>query len=172
MIPSTCQDCSWSPAGFSRLVFGFSHADTTAWRNSVIPSGSWLLQPFLLIDVCVCRDPGGIPAASASGPPQPNPGWLTVGVPVRQRRLLRCLPVPDVLPPGHVEIQSDQDWLGIPAPRRCGGRNGPGVESGPAARVGPKPIVPLGLLVSATALYGLHLIGQHSSYATAASSHI
>jgi hypothetical protein len=34
-------------------------------------------------------------------------------------------------------------------------------------RLGPKPIVPLGLLVSAAALYGLHLIGLHSSYATA-----
>ncbi len=31
-------------------------------------------------------------------------------------------------------------------------------------RFGPKPIVPLGLLVSAAALYGLHLVGLHSSY--------
>jgi len=31
-------------------------------------------------------------------------------------------------------------------------------------RVGPKPIVPVGLLVSAAALFGLHLVGLHSSY--------
>src|ERR1700733_5248913 len=31
-------------------------------------------------------------------------------------------------------------------------------------RFGPKPIVPIGLLVSAAALFGLHLVGLHSSY--------
>jgi hypothetical protein len=31
-------------------------------------------------------------------------------------------------------------------------------------RFGPKPIVPLGLLVCAAALFGLHLVGLHSSY--------
>jgi len=31
-------------------------------------------------------------------------------------------------------------------------------------RFGPKPIVPVGLLISAAALFGLHLIGVHSSY--------
>jgi EmrB/QacA subfamily drug resistance transporter len=31
-------------------------------------------------------------------------------------------------------------------------------------RFGPKPIVPLGLLISAAALFGLHLVGLHSSY--------
>ena len=34
------------------------------------------------------------------------------------------------------------------------------------ARFGPKPIVPLGLLVAAGALYGLHLVGLHTSYAS------
>jgi hypothetical protein len=31
-------------------------------------------------------------------------------------------------------------------------------------RFGPKPIVPVGLLISAAALFGLHLVGVHSSY--------
>jgi len=31
-------------------------------------------------------------------------------------------------------------------------------------KFGPKPIVPVGLLVSAAALFGLHLVGLHSSY--------
>ena len=31
-------------------------------------------------------------------------------------------------------------------------------------RFGPKPIVPIGLLVSASALFGLHLVGLHTSY--------
>jgi hypothetical protein len=31
-------------------------------------------------------------------------------------------------------------------------------------RFGPKPIVPVGLLVSAAAMFGLHLVGLHSSY--------
>jgi hypothetical protein len=31
-------------------------------------------------------------------------------------------------------------------------------------RFGPKPIVPIGLLVCAAALFGLHLVGLHSSY--------
>jgi predicted MFS family arabinose efflux permease len=31
-------------------------------------------------------------------------------------------------------------------------------------RFGPKPIVPIGLLISAAALFGLHLVGLHSSY--------
>ena len=31
-------------------------------------------------------------------------------------------------------------------------------------RFGPKPIVPVGLLISAAALFGLHLVGLHSSY--------
>jgi EmrB/QacA subfamily drug resistance transporter len=33
-------------------------------------------------------------------------------------------------------------------------------------RFGPKPIVPIGLLVCAAALFGLHLVGLHSSYVT------
>src|SRR5258706_5642051 len=33
-------------------------------------------------------------------------------------------------------------------------------------RFGPKRIVPIGLLVCAAALYGLHLVGLHSSYAS------
>jgi sugar phosphate permease len=33
-------------------------------------------------------------------------------------------------------------------------------------RFGPKPIVPIGLLVSAVAMFGLHLVGVHSSYAS------
>jgi EmrB/QacA subfamily drug resistance transporter len=33
-------------------------------------------------------------------------------------------------------------------------------------RVGPKPIVPIGLLVCAAAMFGLHLVGLHSSYAS------
>ena len=33
-------------------------------------------------------------------------------------------------------------------------------------RFGPKPIVPIGLLVSAAAMFGLHLVGLHSSYVT------
>jgi EmrB/QacA subfamily drug resistance transporter len=33
-------------------------------------------------------------------------------------------------------------------------------------RIGPKPIVPIGLLVSAAAMFGLHLVGLHSSYAS------
>ncbi len=33
-------------------------------------------------------------------------------------------------------------------------------------RFGPKPIVPIGLLVSGAALFGLHLVGLHSSYVT------
>jgi sugar phosphate permease len=33
-------------------------------------------------------------------------------------------------------------------------------------RFGPKPIVPIGLLVSAVAMFGLHLLGVHSSYAS------
>jgi MFS family permease len=31
-------------------------------------------------------------------------------------------------------------------------------------RFGPKPIVPLGLLIAAAAMFGLHLVGLHSSY--------
>jgi MFS family permease len=31
-------------------------------------------------------------------------------------------------------------------------------------RLGPRPIVPIGLLVCAAALFGLHLVGLHSSY--------
>src|SRR6202050_2644721 len=31
-------------------------------------------------------------------------------------------------------------------------------------RFGPKPIVPIGLLICAAALFGLHLVGLHSSY--------
>jgi sugar phosphate permease len=33
-------------------------------------------------------------------------------------------------------------------------------------KFGPRPIVPIGLLVSAAALFGLHLVGLHSSYVT------
>ena len=33
-------------------------------------------------------------------------------------------------------------------------------------RFGPKPIVPIGLLISAAAMFGLHLVGLHSSYAS------
>jgi hypothetical protein len=33
-------------------------------------------------------------------------------------------------------------------------------------RVGPRPVIPVGLLICAGALFGLHLVGLHSSYAS------
>ena len=53
----------------------------------------------------------------------------------------------------------------VPPSGRRLGHDGPGVQSRSCLpRFGPKPIVPVGLLVSAAALFGLHLVGLHSSY--------
>ena len=114
--------------------------------------------------VRLLRDQGEVPAPPTPGRAQPNAGRIHLGHAVRQRRDLRCVLVPDLLPAGHAGVQPGEDRHRVPSSGGRLGRDGPGVQSILLPRFGPKPIVPIGLLISAAALFGLHLVGLHSSY--------
>ena len=150
--------------GLFSLVFGFSHAETTEWSNPVtigfLVAGVVLLAAFVYVEtratypllpprVVLDRTRGGSLLAML---------FASVGIFGVFLFLTYYL----------------QDTLGF-SPVKTGVAFLPLVGALAAAaqvsnqillpRFGPKPIVPVGLLVSAAALYGLHLVGVHSSYA-------
>src|ERR1700678_12412 len=152
--------------GLFSLVFGFSHADTTAWRNPVtlgfLLAAAVLLIAFAYIEtrakypllpprVLLNRTRGGSLLVSLFA----SVGFFGVFLFLTYylQGTLKFSPIKTglaFLPLVAAVAGTAQVSNRVLLPR-----------------LGPKPIVPLGLLVSAAALYGLHLIGLHSSYATA-----
>ena len=149
--------------GLFCLVFGFSHAETTAWRNpftvGFLVAGVVLLAVFTYFEtrakypllpprVVRNRTRGGSMLAML---------FASVGIfgvflflTYYLQGTLRFSPVKTgiaFLPLVAALAATAQVSNRILLPR-----------------FGPKPIVPIGLLVSAAALFGLHLVGLHSSY--------
>src|SRR6516225_5692219 len=149
--------------GLFSLVFGFSHAETTAWSNpytiGFLVAGAVLLAAFAYFEtrarypllpprVVLNRTRGGSMLAML---------FASVGIFGVFLFLTYYL----------------QGTLGF-SPVKTGIAFLPMVAALAATaqvsnrfllpRFGPKPIVPIGMLVCAAALFGLHLVGLHSSY--------
>ena len=153
--------------GLFSLVYGFSHAETTAWSNpftiGFLVLGVVLLAAFALLETRVT-----LPAPPAPRRAQPDPGRVHAGHAVRQHRDLRGLPVPHLLPAGDPGLQPGEDRRGLPArwsPRwppwpRC-----PTASSSPGSD--PSPSCPIGLaLRRRRPCTGSIWSGSHSSYVT------
>ncbi|HWD56527.1 MAG TPA: MFS transporter [Acidimicrobiales bacterium] len=151
--------------GLFSLVYGFSHAETTAWSNpytiGFLVAGVLLLVAFAAFEtrakypllpprVVRNRTRGGSVLA-----------MLFASVGIFGVFLFLTYYLQGTL--GFSPVKSGVAFLPLVAALAATAQVANLVL---LPRVGPKPIVPIGLLVSAAALFGLHLVGLHSSYAT------
>ena len=151
--------------GVFSLVFGFSHAETAAWGNPVtlgfLTAGVVLLSAFAYAETRA-RYPLLPPRVVLN---RTRGGSLLV-------TLVASVGIFGVFVFLTYYLQAT---LGF-SPIRTGVAFLPMVAALAATaqvsnrillpRFGPKPIVPIGLLVCAAAMYGLHLVGLHTSYAS------
>jgi EmrB/QacA subfamily drug resistance transporter len=151
--------------GLFSIVFGFSHAETTAWSNPVtigfLVGGVVLLlvfgyfetrakYPLLPPRVVLSRTRGGSLLAML---------FSSVGIfgvflflTYYLQATLRFSPVKTGI--AFLPLVAALALMAQVSNRIL------------LPRFGPKPIVPIGMLVSAAAMFGLHLVGLHSSYAS------
>ncbi len=149
--------------GLFSIVFGFSHAETTAWRNPVtigfLVAGAVLLAVFAYVEikakypllpprVVLSRTRGGSMLA-----------MLFASVGIFGVFLFLTYYLQGTL--GYSPVKTGIAFLPLVAALAVTAQVSNSVL---LPRFGPKPIVPIGLLVSAGALFGLHLVGLHSSY--------
>ena len=149
--------------GLFSLVFGFSHADTTAWHNpytiGFLVAGVILLAAFAYYEttakypllpprVLLNRTRGGSVLAML---------FASVGIFGVFLFLTYYLQGTLAFSP----VKTGVAFLPLVAALATTAQVSNRVL---LPRFGPKPIVPIGLLVSAAALFGLHLVGVHSSY--------
>ena len=151
--------------GLFSLVFGFSHAETTAWSNPVtvgfLTAGVLLLVAFAYFEtkteypllpprVVLNRTRGGSVLA-----------LLFASIGIFGVFLFLTYYLQATL--GFSPVKTGLAFLPLVAALAATGQVS---NRTLLPRFGPKPIVPMGLLVSAAALFGLHLVGLHSSYAS------
>lgn len=151
--------------GLFSLVFGFSHADTTMWSNpytiGFLVAGVILLvafayyetmakHPLLPPRVVLSRTRGGSLLA-----------MLFASVGIFGVFLFLTYYLQGTL--GFSPVKTGLAFLPMVAALAATAQVS---NRFLLPRFGPRPIVPLGLLVCAAALFGLHLVGLHSSYAS------
>ena len=149
--------------GLFSLVFGFSHAETTAWSNpftiGFLVAGVVLLAVFAYFEtrakypllpprVVLNRTRGGSMLA-----------MLFASVGIFGVFLFLTYYLQGTL--GFSPVKTGVAFLPLVAALAATAQVSNRIL---LPRFGPKPIVPIGLLVSAAALFGLHLVGLHSSY--------
>jgi EmrB/QacA subfamily drug resistance transporter len=149
--------------GLFSLVFGFSHAETTAWRNSFtigfLVAGVVLLAVFAYLEtkakypllpphVVLNRTRGGSLLT-----------MLLASVGIFGVFLFLTYYLQGVL--GFSPVKSGLAFLPLVATLAVTAQISNSIL---LPRFGPRPTVPIGLLVCAAALFGLHLVGLHSSY--------
>jgi EmrB/QacA subfamily drug resistance transporter len=149
--------------GLFSLVFGFSHAETTAWSNpftiGFLVAGVVLLAAFAYFEtrakypllpprVVLNRTRGGSVLA-----------MLFASVGIFGVFLFLAYYLQDTL--GFSPVKTGIAFLPLVAAIAATSQLSNQIL---LPRFGPKPIVPVGLLISAAALFGLHLVGLHSSY--------
>jgi EmrB/QacA subfamily drug resistance transporter len=149
--------------GLFSLVFGFSHAETTAWSNpftiGFLVAGAVLLAVFAYFEtrakypllpprVVLNRTRGGS-----------NLAMLFASVGIFGVFLFLSYYLQGTL--GFSPVKTGVAFLPMVAALAATAQVSNQVL---LPRFGPKPIVPIGLLVCAAALFGLHLVGLHSSY--------
>jgi EmrB/QacA subfamily drug resistance transporter len=151
--------------GLFSIVFGFSHAETTAWRNPVtiglLLVGVVLLSVFAYFEtrakypllpprVVLNRTRGGSLLV-----------MLFASVGIFGVFLFLTYYLQTTL--GFSPVKTGIAFLPLVAALGTMAQVSNRIL---LPKVGPKPIVPIGLLVAASAMFGLHLIGLHSSYLT------
>jgi EmrB/QacA subfamily drug resistance transporter len=149
--------------GLFSLVFGFSHAETTAWSNpytvGFIVVGVVLLAVFAYFEttakypllpprVVLNRTRGGSVLA-----------MLFASVGIFGVFLFLSYYLQGTL--GFSPVKSGVAFLPMVAALAVTAQV---ANQFLLPRFGPRPVVPVGLLVCAAALFGLHLVGLHSSY--------
>jgi EmrB/QacA subfamily drug resistance transporter len=149
--------------GLFCLVFGFSHAETTSWRDpftiGFLVAGVLLValfayfetrakHPLLPPRVVLNRTRGGSVLA-----------MLFASVGIFGVFLFLTYYLQGTL--GFSPVKTGVAFLPLVAALAVTAQVSNRIL---LPRFGPKPIVPIGLLVSAAALFGLHLVGLHSSY--------
>jgi EmrB/QacA subfamily drug resistance transporter len=149
--------------GLFSLVFGFSHAETTAWSNPLtigfLVIGVVLLAAFAYFEtrakypllpprVVLNRTRGGSMLA-----------MLFASVGIFGVFLFLTYYLQGTL--GFNPVKTGVAFLPLVAALATMAQVSNRIL---LPRFGPKPIVPIGLLMSAAALFGLHLVGLHSSY--------
>jgi len=149
--------------GLFSLVFGFSHAETTAWRNpytiGFLVAGIVLLAAFSYFEtrarypllpprVVLNRTRGGSMLV-----------MLFASVGLFGVFLFLTYYLQATL--GFSPVKTGVAFLPLVAALAATAQVSNRIL---LPRFGPKPIVPIGLLVSAAAMFGLHLVGLHSSY--------
>jgi EmrB/QacA subfamily drug resistance transporter len=151
--------------GVFSLVFGFSHAETTAWRNPVtlgfLAAGVVLLGVFAYVEtrtkypllpprVVLNRTRGGSVLVML---------FASVGIFGVFLFLTYYLQATLGFSPVKTGVAFLPLVAALAAMSQVSNRT-------LLPRFGPRRIVPIGLLVCAAAMYGLHLVGLHTSYAT------
>jgi EmrB/QacA subfamily drug resistance transporter len=149
--------------GLFSLVFGFSHAETTAWRNpftiGFLVAGVFLLAVFAYFEtrakypllpprVVLNRTRGGSMLA-----------MLFASIGLFGVFLFLTYYLQGTL--GFSPVKTGVAFLPMVAALATMAQVSNRVL---LPRFGPKPIVPIGLLMAAAALFGLHLVGLHTSY--------
>jgi EmrB/QacA subfamily drug resistance transporter len=149
--------------GLFTLVFGFSHAETTAWSNpftiGFLVAGAVLVAVFAYFEtrakypllpprVVLNRTRGGS-----------NLAMLFASVGIFGVFLFLSYYLQGTL--GFSPVKSGVAFLPMVIALAATAQVANQIL---LPRFGPKPIVPIGLLVCAAALFGLHLVGLHSSY--------
>jgi EmrB/QacA subfamily drug resistance transporter len=149
--------------GLFSLVFGFSHAETTAWSNpftiGFLVAGVVLLAVFAYFEtrathpllpprVVLNRTRGGSMLA-----------MLFASVGIFGVFLFLSYYLQGTL--SYSPVKSGVAFLPMVAALAASAQVTNQIL---LPRFGPKPIVPIGLLVCAAALFGLHLVGLHTSY--------
>ena len=149
--------------GLFSLVFGFSHAETTAWRNpytiGFLVAGVVLLAVFAYVEtttkypllpprVVLNRTRGGSVLA-----------MMIASVGIFGVFLFLTYYLQGTL--GFSPVKSGLAFLPLVAALAAMSQVS---NRTLLPRFGPKPIVPIGMLLCAAALVGLHYVGLHSSY--------
>jgi EmrB/QacA subfamily drug resistance transporter len=151
--------------GLFSLVFGFSHAETTAWRDpytiGFLVAGVLLLATFAIVEtrakypllpprVVLNRTRGG---AALS--------MLFASVGMFGVFLFLTYYLQGTL--GFSPVKTGVAYLPMVAALAATAQVSNRVL---LPRIGPKPIVPVGLFIAGVGMFGLHLLGLHSSYAS------
>jgi EmrB/QacA subfamily drug resistance transporter len=149
--------------GLFSLVFGFSHAETTAWRDpftiGFLLAGVLLLStfayyegkakyPLLPLRVVLSRTRGGAMLT-----------MLFASIGMFGVFLFLTYYLQETL--GFSPVKTGIAFLPMVVVLAATAQVSNRIL---LPRVGPKPIIPVGLLVSAVGMFGLHLVGLHSSY--------
>lgn len=152
-------------AGLFAIVFGFSHAETTSWRDpytvGFLVGGVLLLAVFSAVEfrakypllpprVVLNRTRGGAMLA-----------MLFASVGMFGVFLFLTYYLQDTL--GFSPVKTGFAYLPMVAALVATAQLSNRVL---LPKVGPKPIVPAGLLIAGVGMFGLHLLGLHSSYAS------